>query len=150
MVKNNIEVTKEFTVDVASVYSAWTDQQKLKSWWKPLEKTLKHVDIKQGEKEVVYHFSDDNVDEKDLIIKSEYHEQVENERLEYSWNWYFDDLPIKDGFYTLKVTFEELENGSSITVVQENESEEEGVHPHSEGWEDALNQLKSYVESTHD
>lgn len=146
MAENKITATQTFEASAEKVFAAWTEFEQLKQWWKPLGKTLTKMDQSEGSNDVAYNFSDEDSSDGDMVVKSEYEKFEENKHLVYSWNWYLDDAPVKDGLYKLEVEFRDTDDGSEILVTQSNESEEEGVHPHSQGWDDALNELKKYVE----
>ncbi|RZJ81396.1 MAG: hypothetical protein EOO20_25195, partial [Chryseobacterium sp.] len=80
-----------------------------------------------------------------LTIEGEYKSVLPEQKLVYSWNWIMDDQPLENGNYLLNVEFKDEEEGSQIAITQENESEQEGIHPHQEGWEIALTALKYYL-----
>ena len=63
----------------------------------------------------------------------------------YSWNWKLDNAPVKDGEYKLSVAFANENDGSKISITQETEAEQEGIHPHQEGWDNALADLAKYL-----
>jgi len=54
-------------------------------------------------------------------------------------------MPVENGSYKLRVDFSEEEDGSKLVVTQELNSEHEGIHPHEEGWNEALKNLESYL-----
>jgi uncharacterized protein YndB with AHSA1/START domain len=147
MAENKITATQKFDASAEKVFAAWTEFEQLKQWWKPLGKTMIKMDQSEGSNDVAYHFSDGDSSDGDMMVKSKYEKIEENKHLVYSWNWYLNDAPVKDGLYKLDVEFRDTDGGSEISVTQSNESEEEGVHPHSQGWDDALKELKDFVEN---
>ncbi len=137
-----LETSKEFSVPAEQLYGAWTEPEQLKQWWKPIGNQLKEVDndIKKGGK-VAYHFAEDT-----LRISGEYLEVKEGQSLVYTWNWEFPNDAVKNGAFKLNIRFEDKGNESKLHVTQENFQNEEALQPHKEGWDKALNDLKSYVE----
>jgi len=137
---NSVHVTKEFAVSKDELYKAWTEEEQLKQWWKPMNKQLTQVenDIREGGR-VAYHF-DDN-----LQIQGEYKEVAEGEKLVYSWNWELPEDSTHKGEYLLTVKFSENGNGSILDITQENFKHEHAIKPHTSGWEESLEDLKSYL-----
>lgn len=141
-----ISLTTNFAVSKTELFKAWTEQSALTSWWKPVGRTLSSLEneIKDGGK-IRYKF-DDQSQEGELIIEGEYQSAIPEEKLVYSWNWIMDDQPIENGIYLLTVEFKDVEGGSQLSITQQNQSEQEGIHPHEKGWEGALKSLKDYLE----
>lgn len=139
---NTIQISKEFSVDTAKLFQAWTEPEQLKQWWHPMGNSLKDVknDLKKGG-EVTYEF-----EEAGLVISGNYKEVSPNEKLVYTWNWDLTDNK-EDASYTLNITFESKENGSVLHILQEGFSGPEAIKPHQEGWDKGLESLKQYLES---
>jgi uncharacterized protein YndB with AHSA1/START domain len=140
----NLEISKQFESSKENLYKAWTEPEQLKQWWKPMGKQL--IDVKNNISEggeVVYTFEDNS-----LTIDGKYEKVVENDLLEYSWNWHLTSEPIEDASYKLSVRFEGDSNHSTLSITQKGFSNREHVQPHNEGWEQGLQQLKEYVEKT--
>ena len=138
-----VDVSKDFSVPVDQLYDAWTSTEKLKQWWKPMNKTLTEVvnDIKEGGT-VKYLFSDNS-----LVIEGKYLEVKPKEKLVYTWDW---DLPaddVKDSAYKLTIEFSKKNNQLAIHVIQENFENEEGTLPHKQGWEKGLEDLDKFLQS---
>jgi uncharacterized protein YndB with AHSA1/START domain len=141
-----LQLAKDFNVPIEQLYKAWVTPDKLKQWWHPLNSHLQEVqiDLKPGGA-YLYHFL--NESGKDgFAIAGNYEEVQEAKRLVYSWNWQLPDKAVQDGHFKLIIEFSPRGNGSQLQVTQENFSEEEAVHPHREGWEKALVDLKNYLE----
>jgi uncharacterized protein YndB with AHSA1/START domain len=137
---NSVHVTKEFAVSKEELYKAWTEEEHLKQWWKPMNKQLTQVenDIREGGR-VAYHF-DDN-----LQIQGEYKEVAEGQKLVYSWNWELPEDSTHKGEYLLTVKFSESGNGSVLDITQENFKHEHSIKPHTSGWEESLEDLKAHL-----
>ncbi len=135
-----VHVTKSFSVSKEVLYKAWTEPEQLKQWWKPMDKQLVNIenDIREGGK-VTYQFNDN------LQIKGEYKEVAEGEKLVYSWNWELPEESTHKGEYLLTVQFEEDGNESRLDVKQENFRNEHAIKPHQSGWDEALEDLQSYL-----
>jgi uncharacterized protein YndB with AHSA1/START domain len=136
----NVHVTKSFPVSKEELYKAWTDQEQLKQWWKPMNKQLVNVenDIREGG-QVVYRFEDN------LEIKGSYKEVAQGDKLVYSWNWELPEDSMHKGEYLLTVAFNGNGSESSLDITQENFQHEHAIKPHESGWEDALEDLRAYL-----
>lgn len=93
-----------------------------------------HYSFKAGQ-------SDANIE-----IHGQYETVKPNEQLVYSWIWQLPHQPAgKGGDYKLNIRFEPSGMGSRLQVQQENFDSEDAVQPHQEGWEKALEGLKTYL-----
>jgi uncharacterized protein YndB with AHSA1/START domain len=139
-------ITQRFAASKADLFKAWTDESALKAWWQPAGKKLSSVEnsLEDGGK-VTYTFEPDGKDDTRLVIEGEYQEVQPEEKLVYTWNWILDETALENGNYLLTVEFNEIDEEAELTIHQESESEVEGVHPHKEGWEDALKSLENYL-----
>lgn len=136
-----VSIQKTFNASSEALYKAWTEEGKLKQWWKPMDKELVDVenDIREGGK-VVYKF------ENDLAVHGEYKEVQQGKKLVYSWIWDLPEDSHHKGEYLLTVEFNGDEKSSTLQVRQENFKSEHLVKPHHEGWERSLEDLKNYLE----
>src|SRR3954469_22013665 len=138
---SNLNASKQFNCSKEALYSAWTQPEQLKQWWKPMGNTLTDVvnDIREGG-EVKYVFADNH-----LTINGRYEKVQEHDLLEYTWNWHLATEPIPDAPYKLSVRFEGDENNSTISVTQTGFKDDESVKPQQQGWEHGLQQLQDYL-----
>jgi uncharacterized protein YndB with AHSA1/START domain len=136
-----LQISKDFESSKAALYDAWTQPDQLKQWWKPLGKQLVDVqnDIKKGGT-VRYQFGSD-----DLLIDGNYEKVEGNDLLEYTWKWHLKAEPVNDAGYKLSVHFDGDEQHATIHIIQEGFENEESIHPHQHGWEQALEQLQAYL-----
>jgi uncharacterized protein YndB with AHSA1/START domain len=136
-----VEASKSFPVTASQLYNAWTNPEELKQWWKPMGNALKEVvnDIKTGGA-VRYIFADNA-----LVISGEYLEVKENEKLVYTWNWELPNDAVRNAAYKLTVNFAGKDNGSEISISQENFQDEEAMLPHRQGWEKGLDELEHFL-----
>lgn len=149
MTNEPVTVTQRFATNKADLYRAWTEESALKEWWKPAGQTLSSVqnDITEGGK-VSYSFEADNESEGKLTIDGEYKVAEPEEKLVYTWNWSVDDAALENGNYTLTVEFAENDGEAQLAITQESVTENEGIHPHKDGWQQALQSLAEYLESS--
>ncbi|MEJ7768255.1 MAG: SRPBCC family protein [Chitinophagaceae bacterium] len=136
-----LDLSNDFNCSKEKLYSAWTEPEQLKQWWKPLGKQLVEVvnDLVEGGS-VSYRFNDDS-----LLIDGNYEQVTNQELLVYTWNWHIKAEPVNDASYKLTVNFKGDENNSSLSIRQDGFESEESIHPHQHGWEQGLDQLKQYL-----
>lgn len=143
----NISISKSFQAPVSRLYQAWTNPEDLKNWWHPMGNELTDVtnELKEGGK-VAYHFKADGSDE-NIEVSGTYEKVQPEQELRYSWIWQLPHQPVGNGDYVLNIRFEDKGEESELHVTQENFGSEEAIQPHKEGWEKALNDLKTYLEN---
>ena len=139
--KSNLEITEDFDCGKEKLYNAWTDPKQLKQWWKPMDRQLTNVtnEIKEGGK-VSYVFDDNS-----LAIEGQYEKVVDHELLEYTWNWHISTEEVEDAHYKLKVHFGGDDQSATLSIIQEGFNTQDSIHPHEQGWRNALQQLKAFV-----
>lgn len=142
--EKSVEVSKDFDVPVEELYHAWISQDALKQWWSPMGKKLTDVqnEVKEGGK--IKYTAEDN--ESPLVIKGEYEEVKENEKLVYTWDFNFSNDAFEESHFRLTIKFQEQGEGSRLEVKQENLQDHEAVTVHKKGWEKELENLKEYLE----
>lgn len=139
-------VHKSFEVSPERLFEAWTGEEDLREWWRPMGNRLEKEtnELKEGG-QIRYEFR--NADGGHILtIDGVYKEVQGKEKLVYTWNWNLAKETVGKATYLLEVRFLPQGNGSRLEVVQENFSDEEAVQPHKEGWETALQDLKNYLE----
>lgn len=146
--ENNLklEIGKDFPVSVGRLYQAWTTEEQLKQWWKPMGSHLDHVqnDLKPGGK-VEYHFENSEPSAA-FTINGQYEEVAENEKLVYTWNWKLPGEHQVKSDFKLSIGFQKKGGQSRLHVLQENIHDEEAVKLQKEGWEKALNDLYQFLQ----
>jgi uncharacterized protein YndB with AHSA1/START domain len=147
MSDQSIVISKRFPVSPDLVYKAWTEESALKEWWKPMGKTLVSVEnnIEEGGK-IEYLFEDDDNPSGKLTIHGTYQTAIPESKLVYSWNWELDSIAVENANYTLTVEFSEQGEETELKIEQKREKELEGVQPHKEGWDEALESLGQYLD----
>lgn len=143
---SSIKIEREFSAPVESVFSAWTEPEELKQWWKPMGSQLKEVrnELKEGG-EIEYIFEADGGTS--LTIKGNYMEVSPRERLVYTWNWQPQEKALAESDYKLTILFEDSGEGCRLAITQENFKSQESIKPHEEGWNEALENLTKYIDS---
>jgi uncharacterized protein YndB with AHSA1/START domain len=141
-----IEIRKVFGVTAEELYKAWTTEQHLKGWWRPMGNTLTGLvnELTVGGK-VEYTFSTAEGAEA-FTISGTYKEVQHGIKLVYTWNWKLPSPAVEDTDFLLTIEFASAGSGSNLHVVQEHFTSEEAVQPHRKGWESALESLASYVQ----
>jgi uncharacterized protein YndB with AHSA1/START domain len=139
-------VQKDFSVPRERLFEAWTREEELKKWWRPMGNQLERVvnELKEGG-QVRYEFTNAEGGHP-VIIEGVYQAVQGRERLVYTWNWNLADDAIRNAEFLLRVEFLEQGQGSRLQVAQENFSNEESMQPHREGWDKALQELKNFLE----
>ena len=140
----NLKISEKFNVPVDELYKAWISPDALKEWWNPMGKKLTNVknEVKKGGH--IEYTADDN--DSPLVIKGEYEEVKEKEKLVYTWNFNFSREAFDESPYRLTISFEDRDNKSRLDVKQENLQDDEAVKVHENGWKKQLQNLKDYLE----
>ncbi len=143
---NKLNLTKEFPVPVEALYQAWTSEEQLKQWWKPMKLQLQEVknELQEGG-DITFRF---NGAAEDLVITGKYKELQPNQKLVYTWNWQLPGAAVQESEYVLTINFTGTDQGSKIEVQQENFANEEAVKPHQQGWTQALEDLAAFLDKT--
>lgn len=142
--KESVELSENFNVPVKDLYKAWITPDALKQWWSPMGKKLTDVqnDVEKGGQ---IKYTADGTDVP-LVIKGEYEEVKENEKLVYTWDFDFSDDAYEESLFKLTIEFKEDGKGSKLKVKQENLKDEEAVTVHEKGWKKELQNLRKYLE----
>ncbi len=142
----SIHVEKQFATDVANLYDAWINSDKLKQWWQPAGNKLVNIenDVREGGA-IKYEFAGrDN--QKTIVITGQYKEVKPAEKLVYSWDWQMTGSDnLSNNHFELTIEFSGEGNGSRIAVTQTNEDENESVQPREKGWEEELESLNKFL-----
>ena len=141
---HTIEMSQDFSVPVEELFKAWTDPEHLKQWWHPMGDSLENVKNElQAEGAVEYEFQ-----KKEFRVSGNYKEAEINKKLVYTWNWEFEKDDFLNETYTLTISFESKDGGSSIHVVQEGLTSNDAAPAHEEAWKTGLESLKAHLEKT--
>jgi uncharacterized protein YndB with AHSA1/START domain len=126
-----VQVLKQIQAPVDKVYKAWTNPESMAKWFTPMPKMSARVDstFKQGEKYTTRMIMEGG---EDFEIKGEYIDIQENKLLVFSW--ITDDCKNT----TVKVSFEEKDGGTLLTLSHEGLDSEESLKSYTEGWKYTL------------
>jgi len=145
--QSTLHANKTFQAPVEALYKAWTDAEQLKQWWKPMGLTLIQVEneMREGGK-IAYQF--EGQEGTSLKIDGSYQEVEPHKRLVYTWNWQLPDEKLNSA-YKLEVLFESSDSGSSISISQLEDEQQESLKPKASAWDEELSKLASFLESGH-
>jgi len=141
----DLELSFDFSVAPEVLYRAWTEEDQLRQWWRPMGNRLLRLtqELKPGGR-VEYVF-ETNEGEHAFTIHGNYKIVQEGRHLVYSWNWDVAGGPEHEGDFVLDIYFEPRGEGTRLQVRQLEFEGHEAVQPHREGWEQALKDLEAYV-----
>lgn len=140
-----LDLIKEFSAGVETLYEAWTSKEALSQWWHPMNNNLTQLTNElyvQGK--VEYDFSTP-AGAHAFTITGNYKEVQAAAKLVYTWNWKLDAPHTDDTDFLLTIIFSPNGAGSRLQVTQEQFTTDEAVHPHREGWEAGLESLEKYL-----
>ena len=147
--KNNnefsVQLEKEISANVETVFSTWTNGEALKKWCSPLGYTLTEVTMEGKQGSSINCKAVNDKGENILEITGLYEEVKQNEQLIYSWNWHFLNSPFKDSSFKITVNFKSNADNTILELKQENLQDEESIQIHQKGWEKALFNLENYL-----
>ncbi len=125
---NIVHVSKQIQAPVDKVYKAWTDPESMAKWFTPMPKMSARVEsaFKKGEKYILTMIMEGG---QELEHRGEYIEIIENKLLIFSWK----SDEILDS--TVKVSFEEKDGGTLLTLSHEGLDTDESRKNHTGGWE---------------
>lgn len=138
----DLHVEHTFPVSVEKLYAAWTEEDQLVQWWKPMETTLQSAkSIPEKDGEITYTF-----DNADFSITGKYESVEPSASLKYSWNWAFDSDVLKNENFVLDVRFTAQDDHSSkISVTQQGFKNKEEHDAHEAGWKIGFEQLEQFL-----
>ena len=130
-----LDLTCHLDVPRDQAWRAWTDPQRLLSWWwHSVPGTRIAADARVGG-----HYRFENPD---FGVTGEYVEVVTNQRLVFTWRWI--DNGIEAGATdTVTVTFIEADGGTDVTV--SHPTDESNAEPYDLGWRDTLKHLEQGI-----
>ena len=142
-----IVITRIFNAPRELVYEVWTKPEHVNKWWGPdgFTNTQKEMDLKPGG---VWRF-DMNGHGMTFPNKIVFHEVLKNEKLTYTHSG--DDNPNDPNIFDVTVLFEDVKDGTQLTMRTLFESAEEmkrvmSEFGASEGAVQHMNNLKLYIE----
>jgi uncharacterized protein YndB with AHSA1/START domain len=137
--KPSLTVKRRYNASPAKVFAAWTDPQKLASWFGPEQVTevSAETDVRVGGR---YHIKAVTpTDEHN--VGGVYREVVPNEKLVFTWAW--QSMPERESIVT--VLFKPDGDGTLLTLTHEQFFDEPARDRHQQGWTGALEKLAKYL-----
>jgi uncharacterized protein YndB with AHSA1/START domain len=142
--REELELTREFNAPVGKVFAAWTDPDKAKRWWVPLDcELVSHkMDVREGG---AWHRRM-RVPDGSVIAKwGEYREIVAPERLVFTYTTQYADGMV-DPETLVTITFEDLGgNRTRLRLRHQRFWSEEARVAHTGGWTGAMERLLRHV-----
>ena len=144
-----VEAGRQFSSDVQALYNAWIQADQLKQWWQPANNKLVHVENEVTEGGNIRYGFETSGGEKSFTITGQYKEVKPAAKLVYTWNW---EMPgggkATQNHFELTVTFSGEGNESHIHITQKDLDAQESIHPHHKGWEEELERLAQFLQSS--
>ncbi|MGA9867805.1 MAG: SRPBCC domain-containing protein [Acetobacteraceae bacterium] len=135
--KPSLTLKRRLNARPASVFSAWTDPEKMMRWWGPTgaEMLRAETDVRVGGRfRVVFRMPDD--EEHD--VSGVYREVVADEKLVFTWAW--RTTPERESLVT--VALRPDGNGTLLTLTHERFFDEAARDRHRGGWIGTLDKLE--------
>lgn len=138
-----LELTRVFAAPRSLVWQVWTEPRHLRQWTAPddLALTFCEIDLRPGGVGRCCMRAPDGTEH---WLTEIYNEVVENERLVSSHAW--DDAEGKPGPATvLTVTFEDVDGGTRVTMLQTGFDSRASRNGHEEGWTSCFDKFAALV-----
>ncbi len=134
----SLTIKRRFNVAPAEVYRAWVDPELLMRWFGPENVTTMdaQVDARIGGGFRVVML--ENTGERHEVSGS-YLEIVADARLVFSWSW----ITTPERVSRVTVTFKSDGDGTILTLLHEQLSDEQAVKGHTHGWTGSLVKLEA-------
>lgn len=139
-----LRIERIFSVDPEGLFAAWTDPQKLATWWGPegMATPRCEMDVREGGSWLTT-MRNDNGDE--YTVSGQYRIIEPPHRLVFTWAWHNDG--VRDGHETeVTILLEPVDGGTRLSLVQQTFKEQEHRDNHKGGWMSSLNDLARFVE----
>jgi uncharacterized protein YndB with AHSA1/START domain len=139
-VKPSLTVKRRFKASPAKVFAAWTDPEKVKRWMGPGASTpvLAENDARAGGR---YRWVTRSPNGEMHDVGGTYREVIANEKLVFTWAW--ASTPERESVVT--VLLKPDGEGTLLTVIHEEFSDEDTRDRHQNGWNGALDKLEKFV-----
>lgn len=139
-VKPSLTVKRRFKASPAKVFAAWIDPEKVKRWMGPGASTpvLTENDARAGGR---YRWVTRSADGEMHDVGGTYREVIANEKLVFTWAW--ASTPERESVVT--VLLKPDGEGTLLTVIHEELSDEITRDRHLNGWNGALDKLEKFI-----
>ena len=137
--EERLSITYFIKSSIETVYSAWTDPEKLREWMGPegVKCEAAEIDLRIGGKYSI----NMNTTEGERVVEGQYKEIVPNTRLVFTWHWL--DGTFKESLVT--IDFSEEHDGTLISLVHELLPNKEQSEQHALGWRSCIICLEGYL-----
>lgn len=138
--KPSLTLKRRLDAPPATVFSAWTEPEKLAQWMGPegVEVTHAEADLRVGGRYRIVMRSPDGEDHE---VSGEYREIVPDEKLVFTWAW--ASTPERESLVTICLKPDGA--GTLLTLLHERFADEEARDHHKSGWTGALDKLGRFV-----
>ena len=138
----SLTLKRRLKAPAETVFSAWTDPEKIVRWFGPAETASDSVradmDVRVGGR---YRMRFKTVDGENHEVGGEYKEVIANERLVFSWAWH--STPERESLVT--VILKADGNGTLLTLHHERFFDQKARDGHNRGWTGTLEKLERYL-----
>ncbi|WP_206995259.1 SRPBCC family protein [Trinickia mobilis] len=138
--KPSLTLQRRLDAAPQTVFSAWTDPQKLVRWWGPgeIEASLAEVDLRVGGRFRILMRSPDG---EDYDVSGEYREVVPDQKLVFTWAW--RSTPERQSLVT--IVFRREGSGTLLSLTHEQFFDEAARDHHLAGWMNLLDKLPQFL-----
>ena len=139
-VKPSLTLKRHLNAPPERVYAAWTDPQKLKTWFGPqhIETLRAEADARVGGR---FRMVMRDADGEEHDVSGVYREVVPNRKLTYTWVW--KDSPERESLVTMELRA--LGSDTEFTLRHEQFADAEAATKHEHGWTGCLARLEHYL-----
>jgi uncharacterized protein YndB with AHSA1/START domain len=139
-VKPSLTIKRRLNAPPAKVFAAWTDPEKIKSWFGPgaIKSTHAEFDLRVGGR---YEIAAQSPDGEKHQVGGVVREIIRNEKLVYTWAWH--SMPERESLVT--VEFKPDGAGTLLTLTHAQFADEPARDRHQHGWNGALDKLEKFL-----
>jgi uncharacterized protein YndB with AHSA1/START domain len=140
IVKPSLTLKRRFNASPATVYSAWTDPQKVMQWMGPegVVGVNAESDARAGGR---FHWVMKSPDGETHDVSGVFREVVPNRKLVFTWAW--KSTPERESLVTVEMKPDG--DGTLLTLTHEKFFDEAARDRHQHGWTGSLDKLGRYV-----
>ncbi|SDQ16202.1 SRPBCC domain-containing protein [Pseudovibrio sp. Tun.PSC04-5.I4] len=140
-----LRMTRDFKASPQKVYDAWTDPKMLVQWWGPESVTVTecNMQVKVGGDWATTMTSQETGN---TFTHSGIYKVLDRpNHLCFSWGWINEG--VRGHETDVDVTFEAIEDGTRMTMVQKTFADAEQTQNHNQGWSSSFNDLQRFLEA---
>ncbi|WP_208996200.1 SRPBCC family protein [Pseudovibrio ascidiaceicola] len=143
--ETTLRITRDFKASPEKVFDAWTNPEMLVQWWGPEGMSTPECEmyVRTGGKWKTTMTS--SKEGGAYTVSGIYKVLDRPSRLCFTWGWTNDG--VRGHETDVEVTFEAIENGTRMTMVQRVFADPEQTKNHDQGWSSSFNDLQRFVEA---